>query len=324
MKLLEQEISAKVSLRNILYATDFSAVSEAALPYATAISCRYGSMIHVAHIIPESNLPVRPGAPDSSTLGVIYEDAPTVAQETMLQLTRRLKGFPYETHIRHGQAWEVLAEIIRENEIDLLIAGTHGRTGVGRLVMGSVAEEIFRHVSCPVLTVGPKVRTTMQSKNETGASATDINFQQILYATDFTPHSLAAASYASSLAQEFRTQLTLLHVIEQYGEDLHDKPGPIEDALRRLENLRPEMAALPCPSEPAVEFGPPADCILQMAAEREADLIVLGVRAATGRLGASTHLALTTAHKILAKAHCPVLTIRMEDADDVKSWLNRP
>jgi nucleotide-binding universal stress UspA family protein len=193
--------------------------------------------------------------------------------------------------------------------------------------MGSVAEEIFRRVSCPVLTVGPKVHTATNlaaAGTRHQAPPPEINFERILYATDFTDHSLAAASYAFSLTQEFQARLALLHVIDQYGEDLHDKPGPIDEALRRLEALRPEDAALLYEPEAAVEFGVPADCILQAATEREADLIVLGVRAATGRLGVSTHLALTTAHKVISKSSCPVLTIRVEDSEGVKSWLDRP
>ena len=313
MKLLEEKINAAVSLRNILFATDFSAVSEVALPYATAISFRYGSMIHLAHVIPTSKFPVRPGAVDPSTIGSIYEETHTEAQEMMQRLAGRLNRFPHHTCVRHGKLWDVLSEIIRDNEIDLLVAGTHGRTGVGKLVMGSVAEEIFRQASCPVFTVGPKVHGRSQFPGFEGnreVAPAEIKFRQILYTTDFTQHSLAAASYAFSLAREFRARLTLLHVIEEFGERLHDRPGPIEGALRKLEELTTEGAALRWSPEPVVEFGSPADSILQTAAEREADLIVLGVRAANGRLGAATHLPLATAHRVVTKANCPVLTIR--------------
>ncbi len=71
----------------------------------------------------------------------------------------------------------------------------------------------------------------------------------------------------------------------------------------------PEEASLWCSPRSSVQFGPPADCILQEALDSKADLIVLGVRAAAGHLGAATHLPWATAHKVIAQAHCPVLTI---------------
>jgi nucleotide-binding universal stress UspA family protein len=310
MKLLEEKINTAVSLKNILFATDFSEVSEAALPYAAAMSLRYGGMVHVAHVLPEINL-VRPSAIDPVTIGSIYEDAHSGTQEQMQRLSLRLKGFPHRTYIRHGKVSEVLSEIIREHKIDLLVTGTHGRTGVGKLLMGSVAEEVFRTAACPVLTVGPRVpKLTSLPKHQGNGEIppADFEFRQILYATDFTPHSFAASSYAFSLAHEFRARLMLLHVIEEYGEHVQDRPGPIDAALRKLEGLEPEDADLRWAPEPMVEFGSPADGILQTAAERDADLIVLGAR--PGHIDAAIHLPWATAHKVVARANCPVLTVR--------------
>ncbi len=235
MRLLEEKINTAISLKNILFATDFSDVSEGALPYAAAMSLRYGGMVHVAHVLPETIL----------------------------------------------------------------------------VLLGSVAEEIFRHATCPVFTVGPRVPKLSRSpvrRHDAELAPAKLEFRHILYATDFTPHSLAGASYAFSLAREFRTRLTLLHVIEEYGSHLYERPGQIDAALRKLEDLTPEEAGLRYAPEPAVEFGAPADRILQAAADRDADLIVLGVR--PDHVDASTHLPWATAHKVVAGAKCPVLTVR--------------
>ena len=83
----------------------------------------------------------------------------------------------------------------------------------------------------------------------------------------------------------------------------------IDLALQRLEKLVPEEASLWCSPRPVVQIGSPADCILQEALDTRADLIVLGVRAASGNLGAATHLPWATAHQVIAEAHCPVLMI---------------
>jgi len=310
MRLLEEKTNTTISLKNILFATDFSEVSDAALPYVAAVSLRYGGMIHIAHVLPEINL-VRPSAIDPITIGAIYEDAHSGTQEEMQELSLRLQRFPHYTYIRHGQVSEVLSEIIREQNIDLLVAGTHGRTGGWKLLLGSVAEEIFRTATCPVLTVGPKApKLTSWPKHEGDEEVPplDVEFRRILYATDFSAHSVRAASYAFSLAQEFRARLTLLRVIEDCGEDLKTRPGPIDAALRKLEELEPESADLRWAPEPMVEFGPPADRILQIAGERQADLIVLGAR--REHIDAATHLPWATAHRVVARANCPVLTVR--------------
>ena len=310
MKLLEEKLNTAVSLQNLLFATDFSEASEAALPFVAAMSLRYGGMVHVAHVLPEFNL-VRPSAIDPVIVGSIYEDANSDAQEKMQQLSLRLEGFPHHTYIRHGKVGEVLSDIIPEKKIDLLVTGTHGRTGVGKLVMGSVAEEIFRTATCPVLTVGPKVprlTKTRPGRSNGDVEPVSIGFRRILYATDFTSQSLAAASYAFSLAHEFRSALILLHVIEEYGNHPHERPGPIDAALRMLEELQRDATGLRRAPTPMVEFGSPAERILQTATEQDADLIVLGIR--PRHLEAAIHLLWGTAYKVVALANCPVLTVR--------------
>ena len=306
MKLLEEKNNTAISLKNILFATDFSEVSEAALRYAAAMSFRYGGMVHVVHAIPEINL-VHPTAIAPATVGSLYEDPHRDAQEKMQDLSLRLRGLPHHTYIRRGKVSEVLSGVIREHKVDLLIAGTHGRTGLGKLFLGSVAEEIFRSAVCPVFTVGPKVPRPQHRWNSE-IEPISVEFRQILYATDFSSQSLAAASYAFSLAQEFRSRLILLHVIEEYDEHLHERPGPIDAAMRKLEGLESEHADLRWAPEPMVEFGSPSDHILRTAAERETDLIVLGTR--PGHIEAATHLPWATAHKVVTRANCPVLTVR--------------
>jgi nucleotide-binding universal stress UspA family protein len=312
--LLEEKLGTIVSIKDILFATDFSEVSEAALPYVTALSLRYGSTVHLAHVLPEATF-VRPSPIDPALFGSIYEQAHSGAQEKMQRLSDRLRGFPHQTYVRHGKVYDVLSEIIREQEIDLLVVGTHGRTGLGKLVIGSVAEGIFRQAPCPVLTVGPRAAAAervVETRHDHELPPAQIKFQQILYATDFKPDSAQTVSYAISLAREFQARLTLLHVIEDYGDHLHERPGPIDLALRKLEGLVPDEAGLRYRPEMLAEFGVPAELILQTAAENNSDLIILGVRAAASHLAAATHLTGATAHKVVVGASCPVLTVRGE------------
>ena len=312
MKTLEVTSHAGISLKNILFATDFSEASHAALPYAAAIARRYDSQLHIAHIMSPASyiIPSPPG--DLVTMESIHEAARADVCQRMETVASHLKTVPHHTYIREGDVWESLAELIQTHEIDLLVVGTHGRTGVEKLVLGSKAEEILRLAPCPVLTVGPKIagraKLTAIENQENFLTPIEISVGGIVYATDFSPESLAAAPFATSLAQEFQSKLTLLHVIKK-RKNKDDQTESIDLALQRLEKLVPEEASLWCSPRPTVQLGPPADCILQEALDTKADLIVLGVRAASGNLGAATHLPWATAHKVIAQAHCPVLTI---------------
>jgi nucleotide-binding universal stress UspA family protein len=312
VNLLEEKIGTVVAIKNVLFATDFSDVSEAALPYVTALSLRYGSTVHVVHVLPDVTL-LRPGAPDPVMFGSIYEEAHSGAQEKIQQLSGRLRGFPHKTYVRHGDVLAVLKQVIEEQKIDLLVLGTHGRTGLGRLLMGSVAEQIFRQANCPVLTVGPGVPATKivhESRHDRDLPRVQVTLESILYATDFKPETSEGSSYAVSLARKFQAHLMLLHVIEDFGDHLYERPGPIETALLRLKELVPDREGLRSEPEFLAEYGSPAELILRTAEENDADLIILGVRPTSGGLGVSTHFGNSTAHRVVAGASCPVLTIR--------------
>jgi len=307
---LEQNTSTRVALKNVLFATDFSTAAETAVPYTMAICRRYDSTLHVVHIIPEFNILAHADTANPVTFGSAYEAALHDARERMKSLLPDFETIPHHhTYIRRGKIWNVIAEIVDKQRIDLLIIGTHGRTGVGKLLMGSVAEGIVRHAPCPVMTVGPKAFGRIKQEFQPGGkdfSPAEIELRQIIFATDFTAGSLAAAPFAISLAEEFQARLGLLHVMEEKKGERTDRTESILDRLRRLV---PNEASLWCQPEPIVKFGPPAECIVQAASENNADLIVLGVRPVGGRV-AATHLPWTTAHRVIAHASCPVLTVR--------------
>jgi nucleotide-binding universal stress UspA family protein len=293
------EASRRLALKNILFGTDFSSCSDAAFSYARSIARRNGATLNVAHVMPTmASLLVL--SPEFGMDAAVHEA--NRVQGYIEQLERRMGTIPHHVLTPKGKVADELARIIDEQHIDLLVLGTHGRTGVRRLVMGSVAEESLRRASCPVLSVGPNVSC------EPGPEA---RFHHILFATDFSRSSLAALPYAIFFAEEDQAGLTLLHFIEQ-----PTGPNPArtkKSLLRRLDELVPADAHLPYHWQSWVEFGElfvtPAQGILEVAARREVDLIVLGVRAVRGSLGLSSHLSTVTA-QVLTHAPCPVLTVR--------------
>ncbi len=303
---------SSVAVKNVLFATDFSEASEAALPYAAAFSEYFGCELHVTHVLPDVKF-LRPGAPDPAVFGSIYEDAYSNAQDKMRRFSKRVKSIPHQVCVRHGEIPRVVAEMVRELEIDLIIAGTHGRTGLGRLIMGSVAEEILREVPCPVLTVGPNVVSRSirdLGRLERDATPLAAKIRDVLYATDLRQESNDAAVFAASLAAAFGATFGMLHVVEDYGGRLSEDPGPVEASLKKLREMLPADIDLEHEPEFLAQFGVPADSILQTAAERETDLIVLGALPANGHLKAATHLGAAVAHRIIVGANCPVLTVR--------------
>ena len=303
--------SSAVAVKNVLFATDFSAISEAALPYVAAICRHFGSTLHLAHVLSETSMLLVTGGVDYVSMGTIYEDAQTEAKEKLHEIANRLEGIPLRSYVRHGQVWRNLNGIIQDNEVDMIVLGTHGRTGLGKLLLGSVAEDILRHASCPVMTVGPKVsgRAKLPAFPKQGhdLAPLELDLQQIVVATDFAPSADRIVQRAVKLAEDFRARLTLLHVIEDYTQ-LGSRPRPIDEGVGRLQALIPADAALQYPAETVLEFGSPAERILKIATERDADMIVLGARSA--RDIGSTHLPWSSAHHVIAQAHCPVLTIR--------------
>jgi nucleotide-binding universal stress UspA family protein len=288
----------RISLANILYATDFSPAAESALPYAIGLAKRYGGKVHGFHVRFPATYPIVGPEAMPQVMEAALEQAKSDAQ----QLHEILAGISHEVTVCEGEVWPLISDIVTKQETDMIVIGTSGRTGVSRVLLGSVAEEIFRRASCPVLTVGPHV------SKDTGRR---LEMKEILYATDFSPESLAALPYSVSLAQEHQARLTLLHVVGEakVGELVHAEQ--YADSIRRqLQKLLPPEAEAWCEPKCAVEHGPEAGKILEVATALGADLIVLGVRGAKGGMGVATHLMGSVAHEVVTQARCPVLTVR--------------
>jgi nucleotide-binding universal stress UspA family protein len=273
-------IPTRISLKNILVATDFSACSDAVLPYACGIARTYNSTLFLAHVISPDILGVDPFQMDA-----VRGNALRLMDD--LKESDALKGLPHKTLVEEGETWDVLSRMVADNHIDLVVLGTHGRAGFSKFVMGSVAEDIFRHASCPVMTIGPKVVATLRQ---------EISFVHVLYATDFASESPTAMHYAISLAEEHKAHLTLMHVAEA------DSKLPLPQRLLQSIPADNQLSTSP---EAVIEIGEPAEQILRVAAQRHADLIVLGAHRPAIL---TTHL-MDTAYRVVCEAPCPVLTV---------------
>ena len=253
---------------------------------------RYDSKLFLTHAIPED---ASLTAGDASQ--ALTENARRNARKSMIELeqTEALQSLPYNVVMQVGETWEVLARVAADEDIDLIVMGTHESVGIDKLMLGSTAEKVVRHATPPVLTVGPHVRQLPVNR-----------FNNILYATDFSSGSLRALNYALTLAEDDQAELTMLHIIETPAAEAELWVWKPRDC-RRLRQLLPTDIDLPSPPKIEVEAGNPADEIVRLADARNADLIVMGSHS-DGAL--STHLPWTTLHHVLQNAHCPVLTVR--------------
>jgi nucleotide-binding universal stress UspA family protein len=192
----------------------------------------------------------------------------------------------------HGSVADAVAAVIKERDADLAIVGTHGRSGVGKVMLGSIAQRIFATASCPVLSVSPRARRSWKPGGKLSA---------ILYPSDFSAESDESLPHALSLAKAGGADLILLHasqsaLLPEESTRLH----------RQLNELVPPGAQAWCRYHTFVVPGEPAGNIVKMAEDRGADFIVMAAHGGEGRF----HVPLTTAYQVVAHAPCPVLRVR--------------
>lgn len=296
------QASTRISFKNVLFLTDFSEPSNEALPFATAIARGYGSKVHAVHVL----VPSTYNYMTPQVAGSLLDDQEELAQAEMARLESQLTGLQHDIVIERGTGlWETASPLIEERDIDLVVLGTHGRTGFKKALFGSSAEEVFRRSRVPVLMSGPSARVGAHSAG---------HFRCVLLATDFNTVSSDAATYAVSLAQENQAQLILLHVLPTPKPGKSTRAGylSVVEATHRLEDLVPPKAELSCRPRAVVEHGEPAVQILAAAKQCGADLIVMGVRGLNSLANATTRLQKDTAYEVVAHALCPVLSVRGE------------
>lgn len=305
-----------IEIRRVLCPVDLSEYSRHALDHAVAIARWYGSNVTVLHVAPVSVAAYAP------VVGGLPPILLTPADRE--QLMAGLRGF-VAAHPSPGVSIEILTregdpvtEILaqaKEMAADLVVVGTHGRSGFERLVLGSVTEKVLRRAVAPVLTVPPRAPDV--------APASPVIYKRILCPVDFSDSAMDALRYATSLAEEADAQLTVLHVME-YGP--YEWPELYETfmtndrltvaefrqrcetaARERLEQAVPDEARRYCTVETVLAGGKPYREILRVAAEHRTDLVVMGVR---GRAAVERTLFGSTAQHVVRLAACPVLTLR--------------
>jgi nucleotide-binding universal stress UspA family protein len=285
-----------LALRNILFATDFSSCAETALQYGIGLSRRYDATLYTVSVV-SSEITYNVQPPDPFYLRHCAEN-----KMEKIVISGVFQGIKHLELVEEGfgSVSKVLLKLIDRRHIDLIVLGMHGRGGIKKLVLGSVAEEIVNCAPCPVLTVGPHVPPKLTS---------ELNLRRILCATDLHPGSEKVLAYALWLAEGENAHLTLLHVLKMPTDSLPEHREAQRDiAMKQLVQLLPPETSPSVEAKSIVEIGTPDERIPKVAEDLGADLIVIGPHH-TFHPRISAHLPWAMLHQVLSHARCPVLRV---------------
>ena len=300
-----------MSFRNILFPTDFTPHARSALKYAAGFA-REGNgrvvMFSVQAAKVPDNLMTLPERtlqdPDTQWLFQLRQAVGELLRDPLFD------GLEVEPVIVEGDPAVEIAKAVRDYDIDLVTVVTHGRRGLARALFGSTAEEIIAEAPCPVLTIRPPQHDFVEHRG----SATEIRLNRILLATNFRPSSIAATSLAREMAAASGAELHAAHVIGDYFEQISVMfPEGGKSALSRMrDEVRQRMQSFAAEGDGRVQThiaeGRPYAEIVRVAAEIDADLIVIGKTVHASLFGGAPALG-SEIERVVRNAPCPVLCV---------------
>jgi nucleotide-binding universal stress UspA family protein len=293
-------------VRRILCATDLSTASAPAWAAAQRLASGIGAELTLVHVVPWLPLPVEGGL-DPGTYQRLTDDGRAEARRELEGLAAGVAdpGLRVRVQVDDGPAAPRILAAVDAGRADLLVLGTHGRTGLNRLLVGSVAEQLIQLAHCPMMTVRPLPFSEATRTRP---------IRRLLYPTDFSPSAAAAWPWVRALAEASGAEVDLLHVMLEVVPDRHVDPAFLtgaaaairEDAQRAMDRL---VATADLPRERLhvhLVHGAEAEQIVRVAHARLADITLMGTHGRTGLL----RLALgSVTRRVLHEAPCPVLTV---------------
>jgi nucleotide-binding universal stress UspA family protein len=296
-----------MQFKDILCATDFSDFSNRTVSYGVALANEFDSKLFVCHVIDLSSVAIY-GEFQLDPVG-LQERIINDANEQLRDLIGE-RQIDWEPLISVGHAADEISHIVEEKQIDLVISATRGRSGLKRIILGSVTERLMRTLCCPLLVVPSPDKEFVASEDQ------QINIKSILIGCDFSPDSGVAFQYGLSLAQEFQSDLHLAHVIEtSLYQELHKTEYPVKAEIQqevqtrltqKLLDMVPEDARNWCKPRTSLLNGNPYEELVSYAEQHDMDMIVLGTR---GHGLVKSLLIGSTTDRVVRRAPCPVLSV---------------
>lgn len=286
--------TSEIVFTRILVATDFSKQATDALRLAISISQLFGSKLSLVHA--SSPVPyVGAEGPVSTEILEASLDVDKREMDQWIAAEPQLKQVEPHVVVAYANARDLINQVAQEDKADLIIVGSHGASGLERLVLGSVAEAVLHRQSCPVLIVGPNCEFKSHP------------FRSILFATDLKTTGLRGAQYAASLAERFHAKLTFLHVqSKQPGTPAVETERTQDHTKQELMRLIPTDAERYCKVKARLEYGKAAEVITTVGQSESASLIVVGLR----DRAFANHAPASTLSYLIRESKCPVLGVR--------------
>ena len=296
---------APIKLERMLCPVDFSEFSVAAYIHASSVAQQYGAKLFVLHVV---EMWRRPHASFSMSVDPYDQFVRVLVAKGEEELRTFVKehernGLHPEFVVREGMAPDEILSLAGDERMDLIVMGTHGRRGFDRLMLGSATERVLRTAHCPVLAVHKPPRGYVESAR----ARQIIELRHILMCTDFSDGSHRALDYALYLAAEHNCGLTLVHVLEGIPIPARRKQAAAK-AKEALEKLVPAQTRKGCKIATTVRNGTPYKEILQLAREKDADLVILAVR---GRNALDVAVFGSTTYRVLQLGTFPVLAVHL-------------
>jgi nucleotide-binding universal stress UspA family protein len=277
----------------IVVPTDCSSASAGALEFALALAGR-GSRVTAVHVV--DSLQYKFGPRETSK--VRKQQVWAAAQESVFRWLRENELSGCDTIVIEGEPAPAITAFAAAKGADLVVLATSERHSTARLLLGSVAEEVFRMVNCPVFVLGTKAAAAKKRKPS-----------RLVFATDLEPHSLAALSQLSDIGDRLGAEISVIRAVHP------DITSRTERNIIKQETVRKFEAAADSALRRRIEkvhvaFAHPVKAIVGFANRLKADAIVMGIRSGGELTRASTHIPWALAHRVITEAPCPVLTIR--------------
>jgi nucleotide-binding universal stress UspA family protein len=323
----------RIEPKKIMCAIDFSEFTELTLTYGRSLAAEFDARLYLCHVVAKtvmvsSHMPAYVDYIDieNERISAVRDNLETMAQEF---------GIECEIIVTAGHPADEIEEIAREHQIDMVIAATHGGSGVKRFLIGSVTNRLVKTLSCPLLVLHAGENKAISKDRD------PVKLKRILVGCDFSPDSKLAFDTALSLAQEFQTQLYLAHVVRpakpaelttpdyiklqegdfsgwnrsQYlelqkkaeEEDPAQKSTRLSRIERQLASMVPEDCRNWCTPITILLEGRPYKELIKYAEKNEIDMIVLGIR---GHSLLEQFLVGSTTDRVISRASCPVLAVR--------------
>jgi len=281
--------TSEIIFSRILVATDFSKAANQALKTAIILCQLFGAKLSLVHACAPIPYCVETGPPPDADL-----EAETEEMQQLVQSEPGLSALMPKVVVASSQAIDLINRVSKEENADLIVVGSHGASGLKRLVLGSVAEAVMHQATCPTMIVGPNCKPEQHP------------FRSVLFATDLNTTGLRGAQYSSGLAERFHGKLTVLHVMNPNFKD-HNERELVRSRIRKeVAQLLPSDVERYCKTKILLEYGKPAETIAMIARTECASIIVVGFR---DRMLAD-HAPWSTISYVIREANCPVLGIR--------------